>query len=69
MKPQFYEATIQFLDDNSIVEGMIFKQDSGTDEQYDDHIFYYLGTDNIEMYKQKGIADFIVLDYEPTELI
>lgn len=58
-----YEATVQFLDDNSVIEGLLFKV--GDADERDDDIFYYLDFEGqIKDFMKKGVEDFIVLNYE-----
>jgi len=61
MKNNLYEVTIQWLDtkDNDTV---LFSD--GDQQDDDNNIFFYISSEKeFEYLKQKGINDFIVIDY------
>jgi hypothetical protein len=62
-----YVATIQWLDDKSTQEGVIFKiGDVGED---DDDVFFYLESESeVENFKKEGANDFIILSIEKEDL-
>lgn len=62
---KYFEATVKFIDNGDVVEGMIFKN-GDFDEKDDDGIFYYIGNDNEmeTLSSDKGVLDFIVLNYK-----
>lgn len=62
-----YIATIQWLDDKSTQEGVIFK--IGDVEEDDDDIFFYLESESeIENFKKEGTNDFVILSIEKEDL-
>jgi EAL domain-containing protein (putative c-di-GMP-specific phosphodiesterase class I) len=59
---KYYNVTIKWLDDYSIVDLTFKEGDSGED---DEDVFYYIdGVHELEELKVVGVEDFVVLRYE-----
>ena len=59
-----WSASIQWKDDGSVVDGMIFSENDGVANE-DDVFWFVNGVHDIEAYKDpNGVEDFVVLDYE-----
>lgn len=61
---KYFEATVKFINNGDVVEGMIFK--NGDVNEYDNGIFCYIENDNDmeTLSSDKGALDFIVLNYK-----
>lgn len=60
---KYFEATVKFIDNGDVVEGMIFK--NGDFDENDDDVFYYIENDNdMDKLKENGVLDFVILSYE-----